>query len=238
MPGPGSPGAPGCSGASPRDPHTGSLVQAIDEALPQTQCRRCGYADCRAYAQALADGQASINRCPPGGAEGVRRLAAITGQPPLALDPQCGEEAPRRLAWIDESACIGCTLCIQACPVDAIAGAPRRMHGVIADWCTGCELCVAPCPTDCIRLVAPTSQAQATGWEAWSTEQARQARARYARRSRRIEQERAAARARPTASAPGDSESAEPAEQAAQQRKQAMVRAALERARLRQASRA
>lgn len=209
-----------------------TLQQDLDAALPQTQCRRCGYADCRSYAQAMAAGEAAINRCPPGGAEGVRRLAAITGQAVIALDPQCGEEAPRRVAWIDETACIGCTLCIQACPVDAIAGAQRRMHGVIAQWCTGCELCVAPCPTDCIHMLPQAGSMQATGWQAWSEAQAGQARRRYLRRLRRLDeqQSQAAAPAEPA-------QTHDPGKDPAWARKQALVRAALERAQRRQASR-
>ncbi|HEX7325814.1 MAG TPA: RnfABCDGE type electron transport complex subunit B [Rhodanobacteraceae bacterium] len=130
-----------------------ALVDRIDAALPQTQCGRCGYAGCRPYAEAIARGEAPINRCPPGGMEGVRTLARITGQPVLALDPACGEPTPARVAVIDEDACIGCTKCIQACPVDAIVGASKLMHTVIADLCTGCGLCVAPCPVDCIAML-------------------------------------------------------------------------------------
>ena len=127
-------------------------VARIDAALPQTQCGRCGYAGCRPYAEAIARGAAPINRCPPGGVEGVRTLARITGQPVLPLAAECGSETPPQAAVIDEGACIGCTKCIQACPVDAIVGASRLMHTVIADLCTGCELCVAPCPVDCISM--------------------------------------------------------------------------------------
>ncbi|HEX5960139.1 MAG TPA: RnfABCDGE type electron transport complex subunit B [Rhodanobacteraceae bacterium] len=130
-----------------------TLVDRIDAVLPQTQCRRCGYDGCRPYAEAVVRGEAAINRCPPGGMEGVRALARITGLPVLALDPDCGGEGPPRVALIDEEACIGCTKCIQACPVDAIVGANKLMHTVIADLCTGCELCVAPCPVDCIAMV-------------------------------------------------------------------------------------
>lgn len=130
-----------------------ALVARIDAALPQTQCGRCGYAGCRPYAEAIARGEATINRCPPGGMEGVHALARITGQPVLPLDPACGAETPAQVALIDEAACIGCTKCIQACPVDAIVGASKLMHTVIADLCTGCALCVAPCPVDCIAMV-------------------------------------------------------------------------------------
>ncbi|MBN8735304.1 MAG: RnfABCDGE type electron transport complex subunit B [Xanthomonadales bacterium] len=129
-------------------------VARIDDALPQTQCARCGYPACRPYAEAVARGDAAINRCPPGGEQGVQTLARLTGQPPLPLDPECGPETPPRVAVIDEAVCIGCTKCIQACPVDAIVGANKLMHTVIADLCTGCELCVAPCPVDCIDMVA------------------------------------------------------------------------------------
>jgi electron transport complex protein RnfB len=131
----------------------GALADRIDAALPQTQCTRCGYPACRPYAEAIARGEAAINRCPPGGTEGVRVLARITGLPVLPLDPECGIETPPCVAIIDEDACIGCTKCIQACPVDAIVGASKLMHTVIADLCTGCELCVPPCPVDCIAMV-------------------------------------------------------------------------------------
>ena len=159
------------------------LADRIDAALPQTQCTRCGYPDCRAYAEAVASGEAALNRCPPGGLEGIQRLAALTGRPALPLDATCGTEAPRLLAVIDEAHCIGCTLCIKACPVDCILGAPKRMHTVIDDQCTGCELCVPACPVDCIALLPVT--APHTGWGAWSTEQAAAARQRYQGRQAR-----------------------------------------------------
>ncbi len=128
-------------------------VAAIDQWLPQTQCRQCGYPRCRAYAEAIARGEAAINRCPPGGDTTVRGLAALCRVPPIPLDPACGTWQPRRLAVIDEALCIGCTLCLEACPVDAIVGAAKQMHSVLTAECTGCELCVPPCPVDCIVLV-------------------------------------------------------------------------------------
>ena len=158
-------------------PALASLADRIDAALPQTQCTRCGYPDCRGYADAVASGGAAINRCPPGGAEGIERLAALTGAPLLPLDPSCGLEGPRWLAVIDEAWCIGCTLCIKACPVDCIIGAPRRMHSVIDGLCTGCELCLPACPVDCIALLPVTGER--TGWQAWSAPQADEARQRY-----------------------------------------------------------
>lgn len=163
-------------------------VDAIDALLPQTQCTRCGYPDCRSYAEAIAQGQAAINRCPPGGAEGIARLAALTGRPVADLDPECGQEGPRKLAVIDEAWCIGCTLCIKACPVDAIVGANKLMHSVVGPLCTGCELCVPVCPVDCIALVDATPGR--TGWQAWSPEQAAQARERYAFHRQRVERDR------------------------------------------------
>jgi Na+-translocating ferredoxin:NAD+ oxidoreductase subunit B len=156
---------------------TERLVQALDDALPQTQCTRCGYPDCHRYAMAIADDRAPINQCPPGGAEGVARLAAITGRPVVALNPVNGFESPRLLAVIDEANCIGCTLCLKACPVDCIVGGPKAMHTVIESECTGCELCLPACPVDCIALVPVTGEA--TGWQAWSTPQAERARHRY-----------------------------------------------------------
>jgi electron transport complex protein RnfB len=163
------------------------LVGRIHDALPQTQCKRCGYPDCLGYARAVALGEADINQCPPGGAEGVVRLAAITGRAVKPIDPDFGEEGPRTLAFIDEDWCIGCTLCIAACPVDAIVGGNKRMHTVIEAHCTGCELCLPVCPVDCIPLVNVSGEA--TGWQAWSAQQAQQARARYEQRTVRLAQQ-------------------------------------------------
>ena len=177
-------------------------ADALDAALPQTQCTRCGYPDCRSYAEAIAAGQAAINQCPPGGQEGVRRLARLTGQPETALSPAHGAEGPRLLARIDENWCIGCTLCIKACPTDAILGANKLMHTVIDAACTGCELCVPVCPVDCIAL-EPAS-GRATGWDAWSPAQAAQARRRYLRRKARLEPPASAPPSSTQAPAPGN----------------------------------
>ena len=164
-----------------------SLVTRLLAALPQTQCTRCGYADCSAYAQAIARGQAAINQCPPGGTEGMERLAALTGQPEQALNPANGAQGPRTLAFIDEAWCIGCTLCIKACPTDAIVGSNKLMHTVIEAYCTGCELCLPVCPVDCI-LLENVSDAR-TGWATWSQKQADLARERYAFHQAKTERE-------------------------------------------------
>ena len=158
-------------------PHA-ALAQRLLDALPQTQCTRCGYPDCAAYADAIEQGQADINQCPPGGAEGVTRLAAISGKPVIALNPENGVEAPRCVVFVDEAWCIGCTLCIDACPTDAIFGTHKHMHTVIEAYCTGCELCLPVCPVDCILL--ENASGTATGWDAWSPAQADLARTRYA----------------------------------------------------------
>ena len=163
------------------------LAQALDDALPQTQCTRCGYPDCRGYAAAMAAGDAPINQCPPGGAEGIARLARLTGQPERPLSAEHGGEGPRVAAVIDEDWCIGCTLCLEACPVDCIVGGPKSMHTVIDALCTGCELCVPACPVDCIALV-PASGAR-TGWQAWSAAQAQTARQRYAWHAERLQRD-------------------------------------------------
>jgi H+/Na+-translocating ferredoxin:NAD+ oxidoreductase subunit B len=157
---------------------TATLADRIDALLPQTQCTRCGYPACRPYAEAIAAGTADINRCPPGGATTIGALAALTGRVSRPLEPSCGSEGPLAVALIDEAACIGCTLCIAACPVDAIIGAPKRMHTVLASMCTGCELCVPPCPVDCITL-HPAGRA-------WTPADAMEARERFAARERRI----------------------------------------------------
>ncbi len=139
-----------------------SLADRIDQLLPQTQCGQCSYTGCRPYAEAIATGQAEINQCPPGGASGIKALAGLLGREPMQLNPENGMEKPVAIAVIDEQVCIGCTLCIQACPVDAILGATKQMHTVIAAECTGCELCIPPCPVDCIVMKVPRP-----GWDAW-----------------------------------------------------------------------
>ena len=203
-----------------------ALVERIDAALPQTQCTRCGYPDCQSYAGAIARGEAEINQCPPGGAQGIARLAAITGRPELPLSAAHGTEVPRAVAVIDENWCIGCTLCLKACPTDAILGINKRMHTVIAPHCTGCELCLPACPVDCIRM--ENASGQATGWAAWSAPQAEQARVRYQARQERLQREEAQAAA---------TEPVPPAPDNAPDPKRAAIAAALARARAQRADR-
>jgi electron transport complex protein RnfB len=200
---------------------TPPLLERIDAALPQTQCRQCGYAGCRPYAAAIASGQAAINRCPPGGDDVIRELALISGTPIRPLDPDCGTPAPPAVAVIDEALCIGCTLCIQACPVDAIAGASTLMHAVIAAECTGCGLCIPPCPVDCISMLK-------TGEVEGPEERRRRAqhfRQRYAARMARLERERAA-------------QHATRRESAAERRKKSTIERVMQRARQRLQQRA
>jgi electron transport complex protein RnfB len=161
-----------------------SLADRINDALPQTQCTRCGFPDCKTYAQAIAIDKAPINQCPPGGLEGIAILSQITGRPALPLNPDNGTEGPMTVAVIDEAWCIGCTLCIKACPTDAILGSNKVMHTVIEAACTGCDLCLPVCPVDCIEMV-PISN-ERTGWSAWSAELAQQARHRYEARQLRL----------------------------------------------------
>jgi len=216
---------------------TADLAARIDAALPQTQCTRCGYPDCRRYAEAIAAGEAPINQCPPGGAEGIRRLAALTDRSVIALNPANGIEGPRKVVLIDEAWCIGCTLCIKACPVDCIVGAPKVMHTVIESLCTGCELCIPVCPVDCIAIEDATPGA--SGWAAWSPAQADEARERYALHRRRSERdlrendERLAAKASAKlADLAGASSITDPEALA---RKRAVIEAAMKRARERRA---
>jgi electron transport complex protein RnfB len=205
----------------------------LHAALPQTQCTRCGYPDCAGYAEAMASGAADINQCPPGGERGIVRLAEITGRPQLALNPENGVEGPRQMAVIDENWCIGCTLCLDACPTDAILGGNKRMHTVIEPYCTGCELCVPVCPVDCISLENITGER--TGWNAWSQPQADEALARYESRKVRLareaveQEQRLEEKARAKlADLPALTHGADGAELA---RKKAVIEAALARAR-------
>ena len=213
------------------------LAARILAALPQTQCTRCGYPDCAAYAQAIATQQVPINQCPPGGAEGVERLAAITGQAVTPLNPVNGQEAPRTIAIIDEAWCIGCTLCIKACPTDAIIGTHKLMHTVIEPYCTGCELCLPVCPVDCISLENVTGDA--TGWTAWPQVLADQARNRYEFNSYRRNRDKGESAKRleekariKLADLPAHSQHTDPA---VLDRKKAVIEAALARARVKAA---
>ena len=197
-----------------------TLADRIDELLPQTQCTKCGYPACRPYAEAIARGEAEINRCPPGGEAGIRALAHVLGREPVPLDPKCGVQQPLRIALIDEARCIGCTLCIQACPVDAIVGAAKHMHTVLAELCTGCELCLPPCPVDCIDMIPPR-----TG-EAWDRTRADAARRRFERRAERLARE-GAGRGRRSERRPIAADA---------EKKRAVIQAAIERARAKKAA--
>ncbi|MCX7814593.1 MAG: electron transport complex subunit RsxB [Tepidimonas ignava] len=209
------------------------LAARIDAALPQTQCTRCGYPDCRAYAEAIANQGAAINRCPPGGQQGVQRLAALTGQPALPLDPSCGSEGPMGVAVIDEDWCIGCTLCLKVCPTDAIVGAHKRMHTVMESECTGCELCLPVCPVDCIQMVVTTPGR--TGWAAWSDAQAERARQRYHARRARLQRQADEHQARQLAKAEAKladlAAHSKHTDPALLERKRALVQAAIDKAR-------
>ncbi len=207
-----------------------TLADRIDALLPQTQCTKCGYAGCRPYAEALAAGTAPINQCPPGGRAGIAQLAALLQRPMLPLNPANGTEDPLAVAVIDEARCIGCTLCIQDCPVDAIVGAPRRMHTVLAADCTGCELCLPPCPVDCIEMIAVQPP------RTWTPTDADAARSRFTARRLRLDRDqhdldqRLAAKAMARADALETRAEPKSSDDA---RKQAIVQAALERARTR-----
>ena len=218
-----------------------TLADAIDAALPQTQCTRCGYPDCRSYAYAIAAGEARINQCPPGGAEGVARLARITGHPVEPLNPAHGAEGPLRRAVIDEAWCIGCTLCLKACPVDSILGGAKKMHTVIDALCTGCELCIPVCPVDCISLV--DASGGRTGWDAWSSSQADEARERYGFHTMRLARDLREGRERRLAKKAEAklAELAQPADASApanteDERKRGIVAAAIARARAQRSS--
>lgn len=218
------------------------LTQRLDDVLPQTQCTKCTYPDCKSYAHAMATGEAKPNRCPPGGIEGIVRLSQILEpiypQDAFALNPQidpdCGIERPRPVAFIDPQKCIGCTLCIQACPVDAIVGASKQMHIVLTEWCTGCDLCIPPCPVDCISMINVTDQA--TGWHAWSPELASASRDRYQARAQRLKREqrdndeRLAKKATAKLAALNTESPVSDQERQEQERKRAIIAAAMERA--------
>ena len=171
--------------ADTRDPLY-ALIDRIDDMLPQTQCQQCGYHGCKPYAEAIAHNLAPINQCPPGGESGIRALATLLNRPYLPLNPSHGATKPAAIAVINEQQCIGCTLCIKACPVDAILGASRQMHTVISQECTGCELCLPPCPVDCIVMQPATASGQVQADGSRSKAAANIARKRYRQRQARL----------------------------------------------------
>ncbi|MGH8372966.1 MAG: RnfABCDGE type electron transport complex subunit B [Gammaproteobacteria bacterium] len=164
-----------------------TLTDKIDALLPQTQCQRCGYPDCRAYAEAIAADETDINRCPPGGSNTIHALSELTHRDNKPLDPEVGLFQPGTVAFIDEPLCIGCTKCIQACPVDAIVGAAKQMHTIIESLCTGCELCIPPCPVDCIQMQPSRNAAESIAIPATEKARADFFRARYRTRGARLE---------------------------------------------------
>jgi Na+-translocating ferredoxin:NAD+ oxidoreductase subunit B len=196
-----------------------TLAERVDRLLPQTQCTKCGYPSCRRYAEAIAHGEAEINQCPPGGEAGIHRLAALLDRNPKPLNPANGVEQARRVAVIDEARCIGCTLCIQVCPVDAIVGAAKLMHTVMTELCSGCDLCLAPCPVDCIDMVPARGEDLV-----WDQPRADAARLRFEHRAARLALERKE-QARRTSRAEPPSE-----------KKRAVIAAAIERARAKRAA--
>ncbi|HYJ18626.1 MAG TPA: RnfABCDGE type electron transport complex subunit B [Burkholderiales bacterium] len=217
------------------------LTEAIDALLPQTQCTKCGYQGCLPYAQAIVGGEADINQCPPGGAAGIRKLARLLDRGEKPLNPANGVETPRTAALIDETRCIGCMLCINACPTDAIVGAAKRMHTVLTQYCTGCDLCLPPCPVDCIEMVeleglAAAGNVHAASLAQQTTEElAHVARERYGFHQVRLARQSAdrAERLAGKASAKLQELDRLPAGQHDVERKKAAVNAALERARAR-----
>lgn len=166
------------------------IADKINDILPQTQCRQCGFSGCRPYAEAIATGDADINQCPPGDMAGITKIASLLGRAPKPLNTAHGEHKLKMLAVIDESMCIGCTLCIEACPVDAILGATQQMHSVINDECTGCELCIAPCPVDCISMVPPSRYGMPEVSAEHTQQKAHAARVRYESRLQRLEHDK------------------------------------------------
>jgi len=217
------------------DADTDTLTARIDALLPQTQCTQCGYDGCLPYARAIAQGDAPINRCPPGGDAGVAALAGLLKLPVIALDRSCGEPGPLTVAVIEERHCIGCTLCIKACPVDAIAGANKRMHTVIPDWCTGCGLCVPPCPVDCIVMTPIVPMRDWTRADADAARHRHHARAARLREHEQSAQARLAARSSASMGAISARQTLTTASPDANA-KQAIIAAALARARARRKS--
>ena len=215
-----------------------TLADQIDDLLPQTQCTQCGFSGCRPYAEAIAAGEAQINQCPPGGAQGIAKLAALLHREAIPLNPAHGVEKPLAAALIDEQWCIGCTLCIQACPVDAIVGAPKRMHTVLLMECTGCELCVAPCPVDCIEMIPVTTLIERGAPIPAGGPAAQESRTRYRLREARLVRtsEEARARLAEKARAKVQHIDREAAGGHATDRKRAAIAAALARARARRSS--